>query len=65
MPVRRRNLKCRAAIDADEAAWLVGDHDCGFVQFKHWDQLEDLWEKHGDTDNFHWHRGMYFPEPIE
>jgi hypothetical protein len=44
MPIRKRNVKKRAALDADEQAWLRGDYHCGFVDFLPDDQLEALWQ---------------------
>jgi hypothetical protein len=60
MPVRRRVIKRRGALDADEEAWLRGDA-CGFVEFKPWDELEEPWEGYGDHDAFEWRRGMDRP----
>jgi hypothetical protein len=42
MPIRKRNVKRRGQLDADEAAWLRADRDCGWVQFYDWDRLEAL-----------------------
>jgi hypothetical protein len=50
MTARKRNLKRRAALDADEQAWLRGDRNCGFVQFMPWDELEALWEAYGNHE---------------
>jgi hypothetical protein len=61
MPVRKRNLKRRGLLDADEEAWLRGDPKCGFVQFMDWEKLEALWDAHGDHDTFVWRRGMERP----
>jgi hypothetical protein len=63
MPVRKRNVKRRAALDADEEAWLRGD-PCGFVEFMSWDQLEALWESNGDRDALVWERGMCRPVAV-
>jgi hypothetical protein len=63
MPVRRRNDKRRNAISPNEAAWLEGNHDCGFVEFKHHEELQTLWDAHGDHDSLFWKPGMSFPEP--
>jgi hypothetical protein len=61
MPVRKRNMKRRGDLTADEIAWLNGETDCGWVKFWHWDQLEALWEAHGDAEAFEWRRGMDWP----
>jgi 3',5'-cyclic AMP phosphodiesterase CpdA len=63
MPVRRRADKRRDAISPHEAAWLDGNHDCGFVEFKRDEELQALWDTHGDHDAFAWKPGMSFPEP--
>lgn len=63
MPVKRRTNKRRDALSPDEAAWLDGNHDCGFVQFKRDEDLKALWDAHGDQDAFVWRAGMRFPEP--
>ena len=65
MPVRKRNMKRRAKLGPDEAAWLRGDRDCGWVEFYDWDRLEALWEAHGDKKRFEWRRGMDWPVLIE
>jgi hypothetical protein len=65
MPVRKRNLSRRGALSTNEAAWLRGDRNCGFVEFKHDDELQALWAGYGDHEAFSWAPGMNFPEPIE
>jgi hypothetical protein len=62
MPIRKRNVKRRGLLDADEKAWLNGDSDCGFVQFMPWEALEALWDAHGNSEGFVWRRGMCLPE---
>jgi hypothetical protein len=64
MPVRKRNLSRRGAVTANEAAWLCGDRNCGFVEFKHDEELKELWNLHGDSAEFFWRPGMHFPEPL-
>ena len=61
MPVLKRNLKQRAALDADEEAWLRGEEKCGFVEFMPWEALEALCEAYGDHDAIVWRRGMDRP----
>lgn len=65
MPVRRRNIKRRTALEDTELAWLAGDRSrgCGFVPFLDDETLTELWEAHGDHENMHWCPGMYAPEP--
>lgn len=63
MPVRKRNMKRRSAINADQEAWLRGERHCGFIEFLPDDQLEALWEGHGNHDAFYWKRGMDRPVP--
>jgi len=62
MPVRRRNDKRRGAISENEAAWLRGDRDCGFVEFKRDEELQKLWDRCGDHESFYWEPGMDYPE---
>ncbi|MEH2505600.1 hypothetical protein V1290_004411 [Bradyrhizobium sp. AZCC 1578] len=62
MPVRKRNLRRRGALSADEEAWLRGDTDCGFVQFMDCARLEALWNAYGDKEAFEWTRSMYLPK---
>jgi hypothetical protein len=64
MPVRKRNLKRRGDLTADEQAWLNGEYHSGFVQFMPREKLEALWEHYGDHENFVWHRRMSRPERI-
>jgi hypothetical protein len=54
-------MKRRAALDADEEAWLRGDPNCGFVQFMPDDKLEALWESHGNQKRFEWRIGLVRP----
>jgi hypothetical protein len=65
MAIKKRLDKRRGAVDDDEAAWLRADRDCGFVQFKHWPDLQELWDCAGDHDTMFWKPGMYFPEAID
>jgi hypothetical protein len=65
MAVKRRNNKRHAAISDHEVAWLRGDHDCGFIQFKMDDELQDLWDRHGDSDAMHWQPGEHYPTPLD
>ena|SRR5258708_4862402 len=62
MPVKRRTNKKRDGISEHEAAWLQGDHDCGFVQFKHPDDLQALWDRAGDSETMFWEPPMSYPE---
>jgi hypothetical protein len=64
MPVKRRNNKRHAAIGDDEAAWLRGDRHSGFIQFKPDEELQELWDRHGDTEAMYWEQGMRRPEPL-
>jgi hypothetical protein len=61
MPVRKRNLKRRGLVSADEEAWLRGEYHCGFVEFMPDEKLEALWDAHGDKGAFEWQRGMDRP----
>ena len=62
---KRRNNKRRDAITEHDAAWLRGDQDCGFVQFKRDEELQELWDRAGNHEAFHWEPGMGFPEAID
>jgi hypothetical protein len=64
MPVKRRNNKRHAAISDNEAAWLRGDRDCGFTEFKDDEELQKLWDLHGDNETMYWETGMSYPAPI-
>lgn len=57
--------KRRAAVAGEEAAWLRGDRDCGFVQFKRDEELQELWDRAGDHETMFWKPGMSRPEAIE
>jgi hypothetical protein len=65
MPVRRRNDKRRGAISDDEAAWLRGDSNCGFIEFKRDEELQELWDRCGDHETMYWEPPMSSPELIE
>jgi hypothetical protein len=62
MPVKRRRDKRRDTLTPHEDAWLRGDRDSGFVQFKRDDELQALWDSYGDHDEFVWAPAMSFPE---
>jgi hypothetical protein len=62
MPVRRRTDKRRNALTPHEDAWLRGDRDGGFVQFKRDEELQALWDAYGDHDAFFWEPPMNFPD---
>jgi hypothetical protein len=65
MPVKRRSSKKRSAVSQHEEAWLRGDRDSGFVQFKRDEELQELWDRHGDHGTMYWEPGMSGPEEIE
>jgi hypothetical protein len=48
MAIKKRLDKRRGAISEDEAAWLRSDYHCGFVGFKRDEELQELWDRHGD-----------------
>jgi len=60
MPVRKRNLTRRSALDESAQAWLRGEKS-GFFEFKPTDELEALWNEYVD-ENMFWGPGM--PRPI-
>lgn len=62
MAIKKRLDKRRGAVSDDEAAWLRGDRDSGFIQFKHDDELQELWECHGDHEAMLWEPGMHRPQ---
>ena len=64
MAIKKRLDKRRGSVSDDEAAWLRGDHHCGFVEFRRDDELQALFNSHGDHDAFHWEPSMRFPEPV-
>lgn len=61
MAVKRRRSKHRAALSADQVAWLNGDRACGFIQFQPDAQLRALWDEYGDKDKFSWQEGDGVP----
>jgi hypothetical protein len=65
VPVKRRTNKRRDAITSDEAVWLRGDRDCGFVEFKRPEELQKLWDGNGDQETMYWEAGMSRPELID
>jgi hypothetical protein len=63
---KRRTSKHRGAINEYEAAWLEGDRQKGFMySLNHGLVRQELWDRAGDHESFHWKLGMRFPEPIE
>jgi hypothetical protein len=63
MAIKKRVDKRRAAVSEHEAAWLRGDRDCGFVQFKRDEELQALWGRSGDHATMYWGPGKRRPEP--
>lgn len=65
MPRRQRSgFTRRAALDSRTQAWLAGDRvKCGFIKFKHPDELATIWTEYGDHENMYWDRNMRIPEP--
>ncbi|KRQ16720.1 hypothetical protein AOQ71_04600 [Bradyrhizobium manausense] len=60
MPVRKRKLNKRQTLSASAQAWLRGE-PCGFFAYKNADELEALWNEHGDKEAMFWQRGMLRP----
>lgn len=60
MAPRKRALNKRQALSLSAQAWLRGE-PCGFFAFKHDDELEALWNEHGDKVAMSWQRGMLRP----
>ena len=65
MPRKVRNHKRRDQLADDAIAWLAGGRNCGFIQFKHDDELQALWDGHGDSETTYWKRGMARPITLE
>jgi hypothetical protein len=65
MAIEKRLDKRRDAVSEHEEAWLRGDRDCGFIQFKRDEELQELWDRHGDHETMYWEPGMSRPEAIE
>jgi hypothetical protein len=63
MAIKKRIDKRRGAVGEDEAAWLRGDYHCGFIGFKPDDELQELWDRHGDLGAMYWEPSMSRPEP--
>jgi hypothetical protein len=54
-----------AVLPSDIRAWLLGDRNSGFTQFKADDELQALWREFGDHDTMFWEIGMSRPVPID
>ena len=65
MPPRKNGVRRAGALQPNAELWLAGDKACGFIMFKPADELEELWNAHGDPAQFYWERGMRLPKPIE
>ncbi len=65
MAIRSKKLKAKGAVKDFEAAWLRGDRKEGFMYSLHHNFVrQELWDRAGDHENFHWEPGMQWPEPI-
>jgi hypothetical protein len=62
--IKKRLDKRHGTVGEDEAAWLRGDRNCGFVQFKPYDELQELWDRHGDHETMFWNQRMHLPALI-
>jgi hypothetical protein len=65
MAIKRRLEKRRGTVSEDEAAWLRGDRDSGFIQFKPDEELQELWDRHGDHKTMYWKPGENHPTPLD
>jgi hypothetical protein len=62
MAIKKRLDKHRSVLSPHEDAWLEGNHDCGFVQFKRDDELQALRDAYGDHDAFVYEPPMSYPK---
>lgn len=67
MPVRKRTLTRRQALDECAQAWLDGEKHPGvWAIFKYSsDERQALWDQHGDKEAMHWDQTMFLPQPID
>lgn len=67
MPRKIRTNKRRGAVKDFESDWLEGNPNAGMLGFMyslHHDFVhQELWDRAGDHENFHWSPGMQYPEP--
>jgi hypothetical protein len=62
---KRRTNKHRGALNSYEQAWLEGDRKVGFLySLNHGFIRQELWDRAGDHENFHWNPSMRYPEPL-
>ncbi len=65
MPQKVRTNKRRGAIKDFEAAWLCGNRKEGSMYSLHHTFVhQELWDRAGDHERFHWSPGMQYPESI-
>ena len=57
----RKRSNSTAGLSENVRLWLAGKKPPGFFKFKCADELEALWNRHGDSENFFWRRGMRLP----
>ena len=64
MGVKKRVAKRREVLDENMERWLRGERNCGFVEFKHDNELREIWDQYGDPSSFYWAEGMSKPKAI-
>jgi hypothetical protein len=64
MPIRKRNLSRRQALDSNAQAWLAGK-PCGFFMFKSQGELQQLFDEYGDHENMFWRSRYCLPITLE
>lgn len=65
MPVRKRNMSKRSALDEPARLWLDGDERCGFYKFRTQEQLAAVWRDHGEEEKMFWRSRYHLPIPRE
>ena len=64
MPIRKRNLSRRQALDSNAQAWLRGE-PCGFFKYKSQEELQKVWDEFGDHENMFWESRYCLPAKRE
>ena len=60
----KKRSNSRLGLSTDTRSWLDGE-ERGWFQFKHADELESVWNEHGDDSKMFWRRDMSLPITLD
>jgi hypothetical protein len=61
----KKRTNSRQGLGEDARLWLDGERNCSFFRFKPADELQALWNAHGNSETMFWRRGSGLPITLE